>query len=111
MGPTALGIDPWGGGATAPEGQSPLVGWASWPMKAGPACRRSRGTTTTTSIYDPPRSWDNGSAYIQPYVLRKGGCTNHMFTAASTTAALAASSPRQCSHGPQERVRQSCDSL
>ena len=59
MGPTALGIDPWGGGATAPEGQSPLVGWASWPMKAGPACRRSRGTTTTTSIYDPPRSWDN----------------------------------------------------
>ena len=26
---------------------------------AGPACRRSRGTTTTTSIYDPPRSWDN----------------------------------------------------
>ena len=59
MGPTALGIDPWGGGATAPEGQSPLVGWASWPMKAGPACRRSRGTTTTTSIYGPPRSWDN----------------------------------------------------
>ena len=59
MGPTALGIDPWGGGATAPEGQSPLVGWASWPMKAGPACRRSRGTTTTTSIYDPPRSWDS----------------------------------------------------
>ena len=65
MGPTALGIDPWGGGATAPEGQSPLVGWAnspwmlrvrwlnrdsSWlttkPMRAN-ACRRSRGTTTT----------------------------------------------------------------
>ena len=65
MGPTALGIDPWGGGATAPVGQSPLVGWASsprmlrvrwlnrdssWlttkPMRAN-ACRRSRGTTTT----------------------------------------------------------------
>ena len=26
---------------------------------AGPACRRSWGTTTTTAIYDPPRSWDN----------------------------------------------------
>ena len=35
---------------------------SSWlttkPMRAN-ACRRSRGTTTTTSIYDPPRSWDN----------------------------------------------------
>ena len=49
-------------------------------------------------------AWVNcgpGSMYIQPHVLRKGGCANHMFTAASTTAALAASSPRQCAHGPQ----------
>ena len=45
--------------------------------------------------------------YLRPTALlgqlrkRRGGCANHMFTAASTTAALAASSLRQCAHGPQ----------
>ena len=58
-GPAPRGCCAYDGSTATPRGsrRSPCARTRVGDRGAQPP--RSRGTTTTTSIYDPPRSWDN----------------------------------------------------